>query len=481
MQQNMAITMFDIDAVIGEIAPALAGGWVQKIGEPAAGVILFDIRVPGRTLRLLLSIGPSPPSIHIATRPHSNPAHPPPFCQLLRSRLLGTRLVQIAQLNADRLVRLDFATREEQLSLVAEWLGKQADLLLLDEKDQIVATYARADHRVGGLYRAPTRPSRGHPISPSPFCRSANGPSFPVSAELERRYSLAEDVLALQQLTHAREASLRKTIKKQYRLIAALSSDLAKATQYQPYARYGELLKGVLGRLHKGQAAVTLVDYFDEQLPELVIPLDPAKSPRGNMDDYFAKHRKFLTAQREILPRIESIRREVRQLEKELEDIRQGRWQPSRHTGPGKAHSRTESPTAQRSSERRGPFRRFTSVDGLPIYVGRNARENDELTFRVANSDDLWLHAQGAPGSHVIIRLEKGADTPVETLKDAAVLAVLYSDLKRAGKGDVIYTKRKWVRKPKGASPGSVLVTQERTLFVHLDKARLDALKLRSI
>jgi predicted ribosome quality control (RQC) complex YloA/Tae2 family protein len=120
------------------------------------------------------------------------------------------------------------------------------------------------------------------------------------------------------------------------------------------------------------------------------------------------------------------------------------------------------------------------SIDGLPIYVGRNARENDALTFGEARPDDLWLHAQGAPGSHVVLRLEKGADPSHETLRDAAALALLYSDLKKSGKGEVIYTRRKFVRKVKGKSPGAVTVTQEKTIFISLDRARLDRLKERA-
>ena len=133
-----------------------------------------------------------------------------------------------------------------------------------------------------------------------------------------------------------------------------------------------------------------------------------------------------------------------------------------------------------RPEQHQGPFRRFTSSDGLMIYVGKNARENDELTFGLAKSDDLWLHARGTPGSHVVVRLEKGVDVPPETLRDAATLALLYSDLKKSGKGDIIYTRRKWVKKAKGQALGAVIVTQEKSLHVSLEKKRLDALKARS-
>ena len=174
---------------------------------------------------------------------------------------------------------------------------------------------------------------------------------------------------------------------------------------------------------------------------------------------------------------------ELETLRQEMTAIEQGTWQPP-YKPPlivrAQALSRTGGGRKGRQEQRQGPFRRFTSSDGLAIYVGRNARENDELTFGLAKSDDLWLHARGTSGSHVVVRLEKGNDPPPETVRDAATLALLYSDLKKSGKGDVIYTRRKWVKKAKGKAPGAVIVTQEKSLHVSLERKRLDALKARS-
>jgi len=276
---------------------------------------------------------------------------------------------------------------------------------------------------------------------------------------------------------------LRKSIKKLRRRIEAWHEDLAKAEQYKTYARYGELIKANLGTIRKGQTNMVVVDYFDETLPNLTIPLDQAKTPQGNMDDYFRKHRKCLTAERVLHPRIEEGRKELETLQRELTAIEQGTWQPPDKPDlivRGRTLSRTGGEKG-RQEPRQGPFRRFISSDGLTIYVGRNARENDELTFGLAKSDDLWLHARGTPGSHVVVRVEKGTDPPLETIRDAATLALLYSDLKKSGKGDIIYTRRKWVKKAKGQAPGAVIVTQEKSLHVSLEKKRLEALKARSV
>ena len=164
-------------------------------------------------------------------------------------------------------------------------------------------------------------------------------------------------------------------------------------------------------------------------------------------------------------------------MRREITSIDEGTWTAPLATGEALSKSDITRRTA--NENRRGPFRRFRSADGLRIFVGRNAQENEELTFGLAKGDDVWLHARGSPGSHVIVRLGKGMDLPRETLQDAAMLALLYSDMKKSGKGDVIHTRRKWVKKAKGQERGAVIVTQEKTISVKLDAQRLAALKER--
>ncbi|BCA54382.1 hypothetical protein W02_15220 [Nitrospira sp. KM1] len=296
---------------------------------------------------------------------------------------------------------------------------------------------------------------------------------------IERYYQVESDACAVDDVKAARVKAIKQSIKKERRRIDAWEGDLLKMSAYQGYARYGELVKANLSSIRKGMDQVTLIDYFDPSMPEISIPLDEAMSARGNMDEYFRKHRKYETAEREIRPRIQRAQRLLADLRRELSAIEEGTWAaPSSDFGRQPKH--VASRTFKQRRAQSEPFRRFISADGLPILVGRNARENDDLTFGLARSDDLWLHARGIPGSHVIVRLDKGKDVPAETLQDAATLALCYSDLRKSGKGEVIYTKRKWVKKAKGQAPGAVTVTQERSLNVNLDKARLEALKSRN-
>jgi len=479
----VALTATEIAKVTDECAPPLIGGWIQKIYQPTDRTLVLEIRAQGRTHRLLISCHPETARIHLITAAFQNPLTPPPFCQFLRAHLQGARIDQVEQIQGDRIVQLALTAKEGPCRLVAELTGKTSNLLVLDEAGCIRRDLNGMKDRTGQLYVPPSHQQRERGTADQTrFNQDIPESLFPLSAAIEAHYHKAEAVSAMETTRNARAGILKKSIKKLRRRIEAWHEDLAKAEKFKAYNRYGELIKANLGTIRKGQTDVSVVDYFDKELPNLTIPLDQSKTPLGNMDDYFRKHRKHLTAERELSPRIEKGLKELAELHQEMTAIEQGTWQPSEKPHlivRARALART-SRDQSRQEQHHDPFRRFTSSDGLAIYVGRNARENDELTFGLAKSDDLWLHARGTPGSHVVVRLEKGTDPPPETIRDAATLALLYSDLKKSGKGDIIYTRRKWVKKAKGQAPGAVIVTQDKSLHVSLEKKRLDALKARS-
>ncbi|MGH7184228.1 MAG: Rqc2 family fibronectin-binding protein [Nitrospiraceae bacterium] len=479
----MALTSTQISKVLNEITPVLVGSWIQKIYQPTDRTFVLEVRAPGRTHRFLISCHHEFTRLHFTTSTFQNPPTPPAFCQFLRAHLQGARIDQVEQIHEDRIVQLALTAKEGPCRLVAELTGKTANLLVLDVAGHIRRDLNGMKNRAGQLYVPPAHQQReGSSTNYVRFTQNIPDSLFPLSAAIDTHFHREEAASIVETVRNARAGVLRKSIKKLHRRIEAWHEDLAKAEKYKPYARYGELIKANLGTIRKGQTNVTLVDYFDEELSHLTIPLDQAKTPQGNMDDYFRKHRKHLAAERELHPRIEAGQKELEMQQRELTAIEQRTWQaPDTPNLIMRGRNLTRACREKgRQEQRQGPFRRFTSSDGLAIYVGRNARENDELTFGLAKSDDLWLHARGTPGSHVVVRLEKGSDPPPETIRDAATLALLYSDLKKSGKGDIIYTRRKWVKKAKGQAPGAVTVSQEKSLHVSLEKKRLDALKARS-
>jgi predicted ribosome quality control (RQC) complex YloA/Tae2 family protein len=480
----MGLSASDIAAVVKEIGPAIENGWIQKVFQPTPRAITLEIRTPGQTLALFISADPEMARLHLLTQRFPNPPSPPPFCQFLRAHIQGARIERLEQVQGDRIVRLHLTAREGPCTLIAELTGRTADLFLVDGDERVMIALESGREQVGQPYQPPVfkpLPSESR-VESALIGSQETTQSFPVSHAIEQRYRAREEERATSRWRQARLADLKKRAKKAARRVEVLRGDLEKAARYKDYARYGELLKTNLHMMKKGHEHLTVVDYFDPAMPELVIPLDPSKGPQGNMDDYFKKHRKHVAAEREIRPRLARAEEELNALHMERTNLERGLSDPVPSLAPVRG-ALTAGPVPQAKAKRdarSGPFRRFVSADGMPIYVGRNARENEALTFGEARPDDLWLHAHGTPGSHVVLRLDKGADPSHETLRDAAALALLYSDLKKSGKGEVIYTRRKYVRKVKGKSPGTVTVTQEKTIFVSLDRARLDRLKERA-
>jgi predicted ribosome quality control (RQC) complex YloA/Tae2 family protein len=475
----MSLTAIEIEQALKEIEPVIRDGWIQKIHQPATRTLIFEIRMPGQTYRLLVSCEPQSCRIHFVTRLLPNPLSPPIFCRFLRAHLQGARIDRLSRLAEDRLVEWRLTTRHGPRTVMCELTGRKANVLILDGNQTVLRDLNGQSNSVGVAYRPPdNRRGISRRTQSARFHLAGAGVPFPLSAAMEKYYREQEDLLAVDTARQSRLRDLKKTVKKEQRRLEAWQNDLTKAAKYEPYARYGELLKADLGSVKKGTDHIVVVDYFDESMPEISVPLDPTKSPQGNMDDYFRKYRKHVEAERELRPRIERTELNLAGLRRELMHIEQGTWTPpSTAAGsqpPAKPHKRSGM-----AEQRRRPFKRFTSIDGLQMFVGRNAQENDELTFGLAKSDDLWLHARGAPGSHVVVRLDKGKEPPSGTLHEAAMLALLYSDLKKSGKGEVVYTRRKWIRKAKGQAAGAVVLNREQSLHVNLDKSRLTILKER--
>ncbi len=132
----------------------------------------------------------------------------------------------------------------------------------------------------------------------------------------------------------------------------------------------------------------------------------------------------------------------------------------------GKTGRAGERKVSKKKPETSSEYRDFISSDGFEILVGKKAKDNDFLTFRLAKSLDTWMHAADYPGSHVVIRNPNRRDIPQRTLLEAAKLAAFYSQGKTQTKAAVHYTQKKFVNKPKGAAPGLVSLASFKTLLV---------------
>jgi predicted ribosome quality control (RQC) complex YloA/Tae2 family protein len=214
------------------------------------------------------------------------------------------------------------------------------------------------------------------------------------------------------------------------------------------------------------------------------VQLDPTRSPREQVDRLFHEARRLANAREMVRGRLEATARRAAELEAALAALEDAQSEIERARALEVARALGMKAQARRPEQSRDrtpvrlPYRAFAAADGTAILVGRSAKDNDSLTFRVARADDWWLHARGRTGTHVIVRTPRGVEPGQEALADAAQLAALYSEGGANDSGvEVAATPRKYVRKPKGAAPGSVTFSRARTLFVTPDPARLERLK----
>ncbi|GAK59976.1 fibronectin-binding A domain protein [Candidatus Vecturithrix granuli] len=272
-------------------------------------------------------------------------------------------------------------------------------------------------------------------------------------------------------------ARLAKARKKREHLLAQKQ----QIDQAEDYKRQGELITTNLYQLSKGMNSARVIDYYSEDQALIEIPLDPKFTPAQNAQRYFKRYSKLKQGSVMTEQRLAATEQELAYLEEvqffvedaqNFYDLQQLRAEMEAAT-PSK--SKKKSVSKSEPAKPAQPFLRFVSSDGFDIYVGRSSRENDLLTQRTALPEDVWLHVHKAPGSHVLIlNRERKTPVPDQTLREAASLAAYYSKLRRSGRVDVIYTSKKYVRKPKGSPPGLVIVQEFQTLRV-IPQANLTA------
>jgi predicted ribosome quality control (RQC) complex YloA/Tae2 family protein len=257
---------------------------------------------------------------------------------------------------------------------------------------------------------------------------------------------------------------LENFLQKRERTISAITADIASQQRAEEYQHAGDLLLAHLASIPTGAKEVVL----DDNDRPVVIPLDPSLTPSRNAQRYFAKAKRSRTARVESGERLPSLQRGIEKAQSFREALR------GAHTPVELAACLSEHGTLmdelglnEKGEEKElPPFRIFVVDGGFEVWAGKSSQNNDLLTLRHARPNDLWFHARGASGSHVVLRVGSGKGTPGKKAREqAAGIAAYYSRMKKAKLVPVAMTERKYVRKPKGAPAGTVVLEREQVIF----------------
>ena len=289
------------------------------------------------------------------------------------------------------------------------------------------------------------------------------------STLLDRFYTLRDHKDAMRQKSQAVRKTVSNLCQRLTRKMAIQEKELTQTYDRERLRQLGDIVTANLHAISRGQRALEAEDFYDEDMKVISIPLSPLLSPQQNAAKFYKDYSRMKNAEKELTRQLELGREELSYLksvleeldrastEQELEEIRQ----ELRDGGYLKA----ESGKKRMKQSKLAPMR-FESTDGYPIYVGRNNRQNDELTFKLARKDDLWLHASKVHGSHVIISCG-GTTPPDDTVTQAAQLAAFYSETTGGQNIPVDVTPVKQVKKVPSAKPGMVIYHSYRTVIVN--------------
>ncbi|HEX3465597.1 MAG TPA: NFACT RNA binding domain-containing protein [Candidatus Elarobacter sp.] len=374
-----------------------------------------------------------------------------------RTRALGGYLPELPRLLAASVVAQSEARSWPSTTQLATWLEERARQVLAEAESSEPATrdvdvYRDAEGRIVAAHIVPLAQyaSLAHETVPSLLDVFAEARSAAL-------HSQRGDA------TERRRAALLARIAKRARAtgdeFAAVAARIADAGARDRLRESGDALF-----THAHEIPPGATSYVPPTNPELTIALDPDLDAKENAQRYYSRYRKAADA----LPHLER-RRELLAARRDALDVLA--FEAERADAPtlpeleadlDVLEGRPPQRAPQSAAKRRAPLR-LERPSGARIYVGRSPRENAEVTFRIARPDDLWFHARGIPGSHVVLQAPPGGAPHDDDLAAAADLAAAHSKAKHAPRVEIDYTERKHVRKQRDAAPGLVWYTNART------------------
>ena len=267
--------------------------------------------------------------------------------------------------------------------------------------------------------------------------------------------------------------SLRKTVsnlcQRIQRKLAIQEKELEATFDRERLRQLGDIVTANIHRIVKGTTTLEAEDFYDEEMKTIQIPISPILSPQQNAAKFYKDYTRMKNAEKELTKQIELGQQELKYLQSVLDELNRAQTEPEleeiRQELSAGGYVRLDAARKRMKQQKLAPMR-FESTDGYPIYVGRNNRQNDELTFKLARKDDIWLHAQKVHGSHVIISCG-GTKPPDDTITQAAQLAAYYSESTGGQNIPVDVTPVKQVKKLSGAKPGMVIYHTYNTVIVN--------------
>ena len=288
-------------------------------------------------------------------------------------------------------------------------------------------------------------------------------------ALLDMYYTVRDRKDAMRQKGQAVRKTVQNLCTRLTRKLAIQEKELEATYDRERLRQLGDILTANIHKIVKGRSVVSCEDFYDEEMKLIDIPISPILSPQQNAAKYYKDYTRMKNAEKELTKQISLGETELDYLKSVLEELDRAQTEAEleeiRRELQDGGYLRPESGKKRAKQGKLAPMR-FESTDGYPIYVGRNNRQNDELTFKLARKDDIWCHASKVHGSHVIISCG-GTTPPDDTVTQAAQLAAYYAETGGGQNIPVDVTAVKQVKKIPNGKPGMVIYHSYRTVIAN--------------
>ncbi|MDQ6787949.1 MAG: NFACT family protein [Acidobacteriota bacterium] len=468
-----------LEKISAEFASVLTGQKFGKIFTLARFRLAIDFRLTDSDY-LFISVEPSEPRIYLIKRRlrdlEKQSINPTSFVLCLRKRLANAVLETVEKVESERILNFYFLARNEigraeNYTLVAQLTGRSANLFLLDANDFILDA-VRETFGNGQEIASKYAPPSTQTIEPR---KNENLESFPqgkfktLSEAVDAGFLEKEAEKVFRAKAQAAQSKLKQEIQKREKLIKKLEKDLENHGDAQNWKRLGDLLLANLMNAKRTGDKVFVTDFYDENTPTIEIEVEENIPLSQAAEKFFRRYTKARNALEEISQRLTVSENELTNLRLQKERLDNAVDEKDESVLAEFVEAKPEKLAVkikERQAENFTGARRYKSSDGFEILVGKASKDNDFLTFRVAKSADLWMHAADYPGSHVVVRNPNRQEIPPKTLLEAAQIAAFFSQAKTQAKVAVHYTPKKFVNKPKGASAGLVSLSSFKTILV---------------
>lgn len=473
----MSLNWKEIDLILEELD--LEGSFIQQIVQPSYDTIALHTYKSGTSKTVLVCLAGGACRIHQTWTAVPKNTKPLRFMEFLKARIKGARINAIRQLGQERIIKLELSHCGQEFLLYIRLWSNAANIILTDTNGCILDSFYR-------------RPGKGE-VTGGTFSEPEETPAPPQSPDKEQKQWTIRD---FQELPDSQELSFNQKVDRWYREHGgqlSLDTLLEQAQKFytsrhskmeaalhrlekkrdgflqnQQWKHYGDLILSYGHLIDGSQDYLECQDYHSGAT--IRIKIDPKKNAQENAATYYNTYKKSVSG-------LEDLEYDIQKARRELLDLDATYQQLCKEPNPIRLQQLLRKQTRPKQQEEKKRPGLSYEIDGWTIFVGRTAAENDELLRHHVKGLDYWFHTRDVAGGYVFVKNRPGKTLPLKIMLCAGNLAVHHSKARKAGEADLYYTQVKHLRRAKNGPKGLVLPSQEKNLFIQLDKDILKELE----